>query len=124
MHICLLRCQGSPYSFLVQENEFKDLEKPDGLRFIRGAQFDRFGNGLITSRSSVLLLYKGAWKEKGTLLECLQVARLRFARPERSVGNQGPSCYEFASYNMDLGPSGWCSKGGLAIFDCSEPSEH
>jgi hypothetical protein len=57
---------------LGQEIEFQDSEKPDGLRFIRGAQFDRFGNGLITSRSSVLLLYKGAWKEKGTLSGALR----------------------------------------------------
>ena len=61
------RCQGSPYSFLGQENEFKDLEKPDGLRFVRGAQFERFRNGLITPRIRVRTLYKGAWKEKGTL---------------------------------------------------------
>ena len=50
-----------------QENEFKYLEKPDGLRFIRGAQFERFRNGPITARSLVLILYKGAYKEKGTL---------------------------------------------------------
>ncbi len=23
-----------------------------------------------------------------------------------------------------VGPSGWCAKGGLSIFDCSESSEH
>jgi len=45
---------------------------------VRGAQFERFGNGLITPRSSVLLLYKGAWNEKGTLFRCLKVAGLRF----------------------------------------------
>ncbi len=50
-----------------QENEFKDLGKLDGLRFVRGAQFERFGNGLITPRLSVRTLFKGAWKEKGTL---------------------------------------------------------
>ncbi len=61
MHLRPPRCQGSLYSFWVQENEFKDLEKPDGLRFVRGAQFERFRNGLITPRSLVLLLYKGAW---------------------------------------------------------------
>jgi hypothetical protein len=59
------RCQGSLYSFWVQENEFKDLEKPDGLRFVRGAQFERFRNGLITPRIRVRTLYKGGWKEKG-----------------------------------------------------------
>ena len=31
-----LRCQCSHDPFLVQENEFEDLEKPDGLRFVRG----------------------------------------------------------------------------------------
>ena len=61
-----LRCQGSPYSFWGNVNEFKDLEKPDGLRFVREAQFERFGNGLITSRSLVLILNKGAWMEKST----------------------------------------------------------
>jgi len=37
------RCQGSPYSFLVQENEFNDSEKPDGLRFVRGAEIQGSG---------------------------------------------------------------------------------
>ena len=46
--------------FLVQENEFQDLEKPDGLRFVRGAQIEHFGNGLITPKSLVLILNKGA----------------------------------------------------------------
>ena len=54
----------------IREN--RESEKPDGLRFVRGAQFERFGNGLITLRSSVLLLYKGAWKEKGTLSGALR----------------------------------------------------
>lgn len=77
MHLCWLlirsaRYQGSLYSFWIQENEFKDFEKPDGLRFMREAQFERFGNGLITSRSSVLILNKGAWKRKGTLSGALR----------------------------------------------------
>jgi len=70
-----------------QEYEFKDLGKPDGLRFVRGAQFERFGSGLITPRIQVRTLFKGAWKEKGTLAGSLKVAGLRFACPERSVGN-------------------------------------
>ncbi len=72
MYLRSPRCQGSPYSFLVQENEFTDLEKPDGLRFVRGAQFVRFRNGLITPRIRVRTLYKGAWKEKGTLSGALR----------------------------------------------------
>ena len=67
MHLRPPRHQGYLYPFWVQENEFKDLGKPDGLRFVRGAQFDRFGNGLITPRIRVRTLHKGAWKEKGTL---------------------------------------------------------
>lgn len=55
-----------------QENEITDLEKPDCLRFVREAQFERFRNGLITSMSLVLLLYKGAWKRKGTLSVALR----------------------------------------------------
>ncbi len=55
-----------------QVNEFNDSEKPDGLRFVQGVQVERFGNGLITSRSLVQLLYKGAWKEKGTLSGALR----------------------------------------------------
>jgi len=39
------------------QSETKGSEKPDGLRFVREAQFERFGNGLIT---------------------CLKVAGLRF----------------------------------------------
>ncbi len=72
MHLRPLRCQGSLYSFWVQENEFKDLEKPDGLHFVREAQFERFRNGLITTRIRVLILFKGAWKEKGTLSGALR----------------------------------------------------
>jgi hypothetical protein len=30
-------------SFLAQEYEFNDLEKPDGLRFVRMAEFDSSG---------------------------------------------------------------------------------
>jgi hypothetical protein len=45
----------------------KDSEKPDGLRFVRGAQFERFGSGLITPGIRVRTLFKGAWKRKGTL---------------------------------------------------------
>ncbi len=62
-----LRCQGSPYSFWGHANEFNDLEKPDGLRFVREAQFERFRNGLITPGLRVRTLYKGAYEEKGTL---------------------------------------------------------
>jgi len=54
-------------SFLSVEIETKDSEKPDGLRFVQEAQFERFGSGLITPRIRVRTLYKGAWKEKGTL---------------------------------------------------------
>ncbi len=45
--------------FFSHENEFNDLEKPDGLRFVREAQFERFGNGLINPRLRVRTLYKG-----------------------------------------------------------------
>jgi hypothetical protein len=41
----------------------------------------------------VQTLYKGAWREKGTLSGAVKVAGLRFAGPERSVGNRGPSGY-------------------------------
>jgi hypothetical protein len=41
--------------------------KPDDLWFIRLLEFGHFGNRLITARSLVLVLNKGAWKEKGTL---------------------------------------------------------
>ena len=51
-------------SFLSEESETKDSEKPDSLRFVREAQFERFRNGLITPRSLVLLLYKGAGRKK------------------------------------------------------------
>jgi hypothetical protein len=54
------------------EIEFKDLGKPDGLRFVREAQFERFGSGLITPRIRVRTLFKGAWKEKGTLADALR----------------------------------------------------
>jgi len=57
---------------LVQENEFKNLREPDGLHFVRVAQFERFRNGLITSRLRVRTLYKGAWKEKGTFSGALR----------------------------------------------------
>jgi hypothetical protein len=59
-------------SFLVQENEFKDLEKPDGLCFVRRAEIQSSRARLITARSSVLILYKGAWKRKGTLSGALR----------------------------------------------------
>jgi hypothetical protein len=48
------------------------LGKPDGLRFVRGAQFERFGSRLITPRLRVRTLYKGAWKRKGTLSGALR----------------------------------------------------
>ncbi len=67
MHPRPPRCQRSPYSFLVQENEFKDLEKLDGLRFVWGAEIQRSRARLITPRIRVRTLNKGAWKEKGTL---------------------------------------------------------
>jgi hypothetical protein len=57
---------------LRQEIEFQDSEKPDGLRFVREAQFERFRNGLITPRIRVRTLYKGAWKRKGTLSGALR----------------------------------------------------
>jgi len=34
---------GVTQSLLAQENEFKDLEKPDGLRFMRMAEFESSG---------------------------------------------------------------------------------
>jgi hypothetical protein len=59
------RCPiGMTSLFLHYIFETKDSEKPDGLRFVREAQFERFGNGLITPRIRVRTLYKGAWKEK------------------------------------------------------------
>jgi len=42
-------------------------ERPDGLRLVRGAQFERFRNGLITPRIRVRTLNKGAWKRKGAV---------------------------------------------------------
>jgi len=58
---------GHPFPYKGKVNEFNDLGKPDGLRFVREAQFERFRNGLITPRIRVRTLYKGAWKGKGTL---------------------------------------------------------
>ena len=54
------------------QSETKGSEKPDGLRFVREAQFERFGNGLITPRIRVRTLYKGACKRKGTLSGALR----------------------------------------------------
>jgi len=50
-------------------NEFNDLEKPDGLRFVREAeiQFKSQAHNPQDPRIQVRTLYKGAWKEKGTL---------------------------------------------------------
>ena len=72
MHLHPPRCQESPYPFWVQENEFNDLEKPDGLRFVRGAEIQSSRARLITPRIRVRTLYKGAWKEKGTLSGALR----------------------------------------------------
>jgi len=58
---------------------------------------------------------QGGLEEKWHPFRCLKVAGLRFACPERSVGNLGPSGYEFESENRGLGPSGGDSKDGLAI---------
>ena len=55
---------------LITEN--RESEKPDGLRFVRGAQFEHFGSGLITPRIRVRTLFKGAWKRKGTLSGALR----------------------------------------------------
>jgi hypothetical protein len=55
------------FNELMHIGENRESEKPDGLRFVRGAQFERFRNGLITPRLSVRTLFKGAWKRKGTL---------------------------------------------------------
>jgi len=55
------------FNELMHIEENRESEKPDGLRFVREAQFERFGSGLITPRLRVRTLYKGAWKEKGTL---------------------------------------------------------
>jgi len=60
------------FNELMHIPENRESEKPDGLRFVREAQFERFGSRLITPRSSVLLLYKGAWKRKGTLSGALR----------------------------------------------------
>jgi hypothetical protein len=55
------------FNELMHFRENGESEKPDGLRFVRGAQFERFGSGLITPGLRVLTLYKGAWRKKGTL---------------------------------------------------------
>jgi hypothetical protein len=60
------------FNELMHIGENRESEKPDGLRFVRGAQFERFRNGLITPRIRVRTLYKGAWKEKGTLSGALR----------------------------------------------------
>jgi hypothetical protein len=36
---------------LMHITENRESEKPDGLHFVWGAQFERNGNGLITARS-------------------------------------------------------------------------
>jgi hypothetical protein len=53
-------------SFPSVYNETKDSEKPDGLRFVRGAKIQSSRARLITPRLRVRTLYKGAWKEKST----------------------------------------------------------
>ena len=60
------------FNGLMHITENGESDKPDGLRFVRGAQFERFRNGLITTRLRVRTLYKGAWKEKGTLSGALR----------------------------------------------------
>jgi hypothetical protein len=60
------------FNGLMHITENRESEKPDGLHFVRGAQFERFRNGLITPRIRVRTLYKGAWKEKGTLAGALR----------------------------------------------------
>jgi hypothetical protein len=60
------------FNGLMHITENRESEKPDGLRFVRGAQFVSFGNGLITPRLSVRTLFKGAWNEKGTLSGALR----------------------------------------------------
>ena len=60
------------FNGLMHLTEKRESEKPDGLRFVREAQFERFRNGLITPRLRVRTLYKGAWKRKGTLSDALR----------------------------------------------------
>ena len=60
------------FNGLMHITENRESEKPDGLRFVRGAQFERFGSGLITPRIRVRTLNKGAWKKKGTLSSALR----------------------------------------------------
>ena len=54
------------FNELMHITENRESEKPDGLRFVREAQFERFRNGLITPRSLVLLLDKGCSGRKCT----------------------------------------------------------
>jgi hypothetical protein len=60
------------FNELMHIRENRESEKPDGLRFVRGAQFASFGNEPITPRLSVRTLFKGAWKRKGTLSGALR----------------------------------------------------
>jgi hypothetical protein len=55
------------FNGLMHISENRESERPNSLRFVRGAQFERFRNGLITPRIRVRTLCKGAWKRKGTL---------------------------------------------------------
>ncbi len=80
------RCTCSPDSLVVQENEFKDLEKPDGLHFGRVIEFEISGG--------------------------------------RAHAAPQPVRCELEPKKGRLGPSGWCSKGGLHIPDSSELSEN
>jgi hypothetical protein len=47
------------FNGLMHISENRESEKPDGLRFVRGAQFERFGSGPITPRIRVRTLFKG-----------------------------------------------------------------
>jgi hypothetical protein len=43
------------------------IDQPDEPRFIQSIEIGMIGLEPITARSQVLVLDKGAWKEKGTL---------------------------------------------------------
>jgi len=55
------------FNELIHIRENRESEKPDGLRFVREAEIQSSRARLITPRIRVRTLFKGAWKEKGTL---------------------------------------------------------
>ena len=60
------------FNGLMHLIEKRESEKPDGLRFVRGAEIRSSRARLITPRIRVRTLYKGAWKRKGTLSSALR----------------------------------------------------